>query len=63
MIDELIKAKSGDITAADKIIAHYRGLIYYLMNEYEIDNKADCYDVVIERILKSFYEFEIKTHT
>ena len=29
------------------------------MNEYEIGNKADCYDAVIERILKSFYKFDI----
>ena len=59
MIDELIKAKNGDMMAADKIIAHYNGLIHYLMNEYEIGNKADCYDAVIERILKRFYKFDI----
>lgn len=59
VIEELIKAKNGNMASANKIIKHYEGFIYYLMNEYEIINKADCYDVVVERILKSFYKFDI----
>lgn len=59
LIDELIKAKDGNIQAAQKIVEHYNYFIYYLMNEYEITNKADCYDAVVERMLKSFYKFKI----
>ena len=63
LIDELIKAKMGNIAASDKIIEHYNYFIYYIMNEYEIINKVDCYDAVVERILKSFYKFDIQSHT
>lgn len=59
IIDELIKAKQGDISSSNKIIEHYNYFIYYLMNEYGINNKEDCYDLVIERLLKSFYKFDI----
>lgn len=59
LIDDLIKAKNGDYMAANNILKHYRHLIYYMMEKYEITNKEDCYDVVIERILKSFYKFDI----
>ena len=59
LIDKLIKAKMGNIAASDKIIEHYNYFIYYIMNEYEIINKVDCYDAVVERILKSFYKFDI----
>lgn len=59
LIDNLIKAKNGDCVAANNILKHYRHLIHYMMEKYEITNKEDCYDVVIERILKSFYKFNI----
>lgn len=59
LIDDLIKVKQGDIMAANRIIEHYKGFIYYEMKEYQITNKKDCYDAVIERILKSFYKFDI----
>jgi hypothetical protein len=55
----LLKQKNGNIDASDKIIEHYNYFIYYVMNEYEITNKVDCYDAVVERILKSFYKFDI----
>ena len=59
MIDELINAKNGDIIATNKIILHYEHYIYYLINEYEINDKDGCYDLVVERILKSIHKFVI----
>ncbi len=59
LLMNLLKQKNGNIDASDKIIEHYNYFIYYVMNEYEITNKVDCYDAVVERILKSFYKFDI----
>ena len=60
IIDELVMAQNGNQTAADNIIKHYNYFIYYLMREYNIDNKMDCYDYVTERMLKAICRFDIK---
>ena len=59
LIDELIKAKKGDVDASYRIVNHYNQFIYYIINKYEITDKKDCYDAVVEKILKSFYKFNI----
>lgn len=60
IIDELMQVQKGSQEAADKIIKHYQYFIYYLMKEYGILDKLDCYDYVTERMLKSFYKFDVK---
>lgn len=60
LIEELEKLKNGDKTAANRIIKHYEYFIYYLIKKFQITDEKECYDCVVERMLKSFYKFNAK---
>ncbi len=60
IIENLIKAKNGSSSATEDILKDYDKYIYFLINKYQVQDKEECYDFVIEKVWKSICKFEIR---
>lgn len=52
--------KEGKQEAVDNMIYRYKNYIYYEMHQYNIINREECYDCVIERMLWALYKFQLE---
>ena len=51
--------ENGDVEATNRVISNYERFVCFTMNKYYIENKSECYETVVERILRSIFKFPI----